>query len=94
MSQLFKVEALNNKGEPYTRLASTVDDLPTPLMRTLAIQAIQRTTGIDKIHYGVPVYQTLGISKQQALRDKRTWLMLRGADLPLSLAKEVHIHAL
>lgn len=83
---LYRVKSPDHKGRSYVRLASTVGELPTPTMRRQALEAIQRVTGIAKIQYSVPVYQTLGLRLSQAqLNSKRDWLLLKGKDLPLSL---------
>ena len=84
-TSLYRVKTVDSKGRSYMRLAATVGELPTPTMRRQALEAIQRATGIAKIQYSVPVYQTLGLRLSQVSLHKRDWLLLKGKDLPLSL---------
>lgn len=76
------VEALDGDGYPYTRQAFTVGELPEHL-RQQALQKAARVLGFELIRYGVPLYESAGMTKADAKKDGRAFLQYRGEDLPL-----------
>jgi|7_EtaG_2_1085326.scaffolds.fasta_scaffold109786_3 hypothetical protein len=76
------VEALDGDGYPYTRQAFTIGELPEHL-RKPALQKAARVLGFETIRYGVPLYESAGMTKADARKDGRAFLEYRGEDLPL-----------
>lgn len=76
------VEALDGDGFPYTRQAFTVGELPEHLRRP-ALQKAARVLSFELIRYGVPLYESAGMTKADAKKDGRAFLQYRGEDLPL-----------
>ena len=76
------VEALDGDGYPYTRQEFTIGELPEHL-RKPALQKAARVLGFETIRYGVPLYESAGMTKADARKDGRAFLEYRGEDLPL-----------
>lgn len=68
----------------YERVARTVGELPTPAERVDALRAAAARFGIARIQYGIPIWQTLGLTKGAFLADSRQWLRYTGEALPLT----------
>ena len=75
--------AFGEQGE-FERKARTIGELPLALVRP-AIETAKREFGLPVIHFGVPVYQSLGMTKAECFADSRAFLEQKGADLALSL---------
>lgn len=75
-------EALDGDGYPYTRQAFTVGELPDHL-RKAALKKASAVLGLGPLSYGIPVYESLGMEKAEAISDGRPFLMYKGLDLPL-----------
>ena len=75
-------------GQDYARKSEIIDDLPNSKLRLLATAAAAKVFGIEKIEYGVPIYQTMGLTKTEAFevcRNGKMWILSKGADVKLSL---------
>jgi hypothetical protein len=68
----------------YVRKALNVGELPHAL-RKPALEQAADVLDIEYIQYGVPIYQTLGLTKSELDADKRQWLRFTGETLPLAL---------
>lgn len=68
----------------YVRKALNVGELPHGL-RQPALELAADVLNIEHIQYGVPIYQTLGLTKSEIDKDKRQWLWFTGETLPLAL---------
>lgn len=75
-------EGLDGDGHEYTRQAFTVGELPEHL-RKPALQKAARVLGFETIRFGVPLYESAGMTKADARKDGRAFLEYRGEDLPL-----------
>lgn len=66
----------------YSRRARIVGELPHSLVSG-ALEMAAQTLGVQKIHYGVPIYRTLNLTASELDKDSREWLKYSGHDLPL-----------
>ena len=96
------IEALDLQGLPYERVARTVEELPSPQARFLALRQItaqiEARSGLrcpaDEggsaeriIRFGLPVYESFGLKRADARAHPMAQTLLRRAsELPLSLA--------
>lgn len=78
-----KYVAIGEDGE-YLRDAITIDELPTSEMRMTAIKFASKLLNLE-IRYGIPIYETMGIHRNVAVKDSRSYLLLKGCDLPLKV---------
>lgn len=75
-------EAFGESG-PFLRPARTIGELPHD--RRKEASKIAEVTLEMTIEYGVPIGQSNGMTKREMQADSRTWINLKGCDLPLSL---------
>lgn len=75
-------KALDNWGGEYMRDAFTVGELPHH-KRAAALKQAALKLGIQKIEFGVPIWDTIGMLKCDVAVDERRWLLYKGCDLPL-----------
>ena len=74
--------ALDFVGGEYTRRALFVGELDRDDIRAALDQAA-RLLSVEHIAFGVPIYQTIGMSYREAVEDGRPWLLCNGENLPL-----------
>jgi len=79
-------EALGPNG-PFIRRASTIGELEHQ-DRLPALRDAAQNLGLEVIHFGVPIWQTLGLTLKEAKQDNRDWLIFRGENLPLEFANK------
>jgi len=82
----YDYEALNRDGFPYWRKARVVGELPHG-KRADALKSLVEGLGVGRIYFGVPLFATLGLTKNEAKKDSRGYLLFSGDDMPLSLLK-------
>ena len=92
-------EALDTSGAPYLRPARTVGELPSPLRRRNALDAMVASVNeklglsLQEISFGVPIHMQASLPKSVVEKHpERALLMCRGEDLPLSLIECVELH--
>ena len=74
--------AYADKGD-IVRPATTVGELPGVKLRKFVLQEAANILGVEKIQYGIPIFKTLKLTRQQAETDGREWLLSSGCDLKL-----------
>lgn len=74
-------EAFGDQG-PYLRPARTVGELPYKLVK-FALRQVARNIDAEHIYFGLPVYQSIGMTKAEAIADGRPELLFKAGDLPL-----------
>ncbi len=74
-------EAFGEQGATM-RPARIVGELPHSERKSALQQAAQRLN-IEKISFGVPIWKTLGLTRNAAKSDGRPWLVYTGDSLPL-----------
>lgn len=68
--------------ESFTRQAFTIRELPAHL-RLAALKKAAEVFGIRAIRLNAPIYESAGITVEEAERDGRGFLKYVAADLPL-----------
>ncbi|EJL6462230.1 hypothetical protein HPY09_20415 (plasmid) [Vibrio cholerae] len=69
----------------YARPAKTIGELPGKHLRKLALKLAAEKLAVDQIHFGLEIYKTLGMTKNEALKDGRSWLLQNGDNLKVDL---------
>lgn len=77
-----RYEAFGHHG-PYIRAAQTLGELPFE-KRKAALATAKARLGVE-IQFGTTVGLANGLTPREIRQDARTWLALKGCDLPLSL---------
>lgn len=67
------------------RPAKTIGELPGTNLRMLALKVAAKALDLGFIHFGVPIYRTLGLTASEAEKDGRPWLLSNGDNLKLEL---------
>ena len=75
--------AFGEAGE-YVRPARVVGELPH-VLRGPALTRAAQVLGLERISFGVPIWQTLKLTPRERDSDARAWVRCSGGDLPLSL---------
>ncbi|HHY0527482.1 TPA: hypothetical protein ACVU4L_004182 [Vibrio parahaemolyticus] len=69
----------------YARPANTIGELPGKHLRKLALKLAAEKLGVEQINFGLEIYKTLGMTKNEALKDGRSWLLQNGDSLKVDL---------
>ncbi|EGQ7973623.1 hypothetical protein I7Z51_002547 [Vibrio parahaemolyticus] len=51
----------------------------------MALKLAAEKLGVDQINFGLEIYKTLGMTKNEALKDGRSWLLQNGDSLKVDL---------
>lgn len=67
------------------RPAKTIGELPGTNLRMFALKAAAKALDLEFIHFGIPIFKTLGLTTSEAEKDGRSWLLSNGDNLKLDL---------
>lgn len=77
-------ESIDKNGNPYIRKARVVGELDHK-DRFPALKIIADILGVERIAFGAPLWDTLGMTKEEAIETGNKYLLLKGDEMPLDI---------